>query len=57
MSYSKFDIVRSYVEVFDVVGHVRKCIYNFFIIAIYHHHHQFINAPTAGAQAFLMDYA
>jgi hypothetical protein len=57
MSYSKFDIVRSYVEVFDVVGHVRKFIYNFFIIAIYHHHHQFINAPTAGAQAFLMDYA
>jgi hypothetical protein len=22
----------------------------------YHHHHQPINAPTAGAQAFLMDY-
>jgi hypothetical protein len=23
---------------------------------IHHHHHQPINAPTAGAQAFLMDY-
>jgi hypothetical protein len=22
----------------------------------HHHHHQPINAPTAGAQAFLMDY-
>jgi hypothetical protein len=23
---------------------------------VYHHHHQPINVPTAGAQAFLMDY-
>jgi hypothetical protein len=26
------------------------------VFYFYHHHHQPINVPTAGAQAFLMDY-
>jgi hypothetical protein len=26
------------------------------MIIVFHHHHQPINVPTAGAQAFLMDY-
>jgi hypothetical protein len=30
--------------------------YAFIIKVHHHHHHQPINVPTAGAQAFLMDY-
>jgi hypothetical protein len=26
------------------------------LVKLHHHHHQPINVPTAGAQAFLMDY-
>jgi hypothetical protein len=26
------------------------------VIVLHHHYHQPINVPTAGAQAFLMDY-
>jgi hypothetical protein len=32
------------------------CRYATYLTVIYHHHHQPINVPTAGAQAFLMDY-
>jgi hypothetical protein len=33
---------------------IQHCLLIF--ITLHHHHHQPINVPTAGAQAFLMDY-
>jgi hypothetical protein len=34
----------------------KKGVYGMKDKKIYHHHHQPINVPTAGAQAFLMNY-
>jgi hypothetical protein len=35
---------------------VKFFLFCFWFILFHHHHHQPINVPTAGAQAFLMDY-
>jgi hypothetical protein len=44
----KVNFIRPILNYFSFIVSERIC--------IHHHHHQPINVPTAGAQAFLMDY-